>query len=218
MPDAYLLPAEEVRRELTVSNSRFIATLAPASGVDEAKVFVARLRREFADATHNVPAYILGGGTSVTEYCSDDGEPSGTAGRPALAVLRGSGLGDVAVVVTRYFGGTLLGKGGLVRAYTEATQLVVQAVPRARRVPVHVALLALPYPLLERMRLLVTRHHGEITDEEFAADVTMTLRFPTDDFSAFQNALQELSAGSLHGEIIETGETLVRVGEQAGNS
>lgn len=211
MPDAYLLPAEEVRREMTVSNSRFIATLAPVSSVDEAKAFIARIRKEFVDATHNVPAYIIGGGNSVTEYCSDDGEPSGTSGRPALAVLRGSGLGDVAVVVTRYFGGTLLGKGGLVRAYTEATQLVVQAVPRAQRIPVHLVMLALPYPLLERVRLLVPRHQGEIMDETFAADVTLTLRFPVDDYPAFQGALQELSAGSVQGEMIETTEMLVKV-------
>ena len=213
MSDAYLLPAEEVRRELTVSNSRFIASLAPVSSVDEAKAFVARIRDEFGDATHNVPTYIIGGGNSITEYCSDDGEPSGTAGRPALAVLRGSGLGDVAVVITRYFGGTLLGKGGLVKAYTEATQLVVQAVPRARRIPVYVVMLALPYPLLERVRLLVSKHHGEITDETFAADVTMTLRFPVDEFTSFQNKLQELSAGSLQGEVIETTEMLFKVQE-----
>lgn len=211
MSEAYLLPAEEVRRELTVSNSHFIATLAPVSSVDEAKAFVARIRKEFADATHNVPAYIIGGGNFVNEYCSDDSEPSGTAGRPALAVLRGSGLGDVAVVVTRYFGGTLLGKGGLVRAYTEATQLVIQAVPRARRIPVHLVMLALPYPLLERIRLLVSKHHGEIIHEAFAADVTMTFRFPLDEFASFQNALQEISAGSLHGEVIETTEMSVRV-------
>jgi len=211
MSEAYLLPAEEVRRELTVSNSRFIATLAPVSSVDEAKAFMARIRKEFADATHNVPAYTIGGGNSVTEYCSDDSEPSGTAGRPALAVLRGSGLGDVAVVVTRYFGGALLGKGGLVRAYTEATQLVVQAVPRARRIPVHLVMLALPYPLLERVRLLAGKHHGEIIHEAFAADVTMTLRFPLDECASFQNALQEISAGSLHGEVIETTEMSVRV-------
>jgi uncharacterized YigZ family protein len=213
MSDIYLLPAEEVRRELAVSNSGFIASLAPVSSVEEAKVFVARIRKEFADATHNVPAYLIGGGNSFTEYCSDDGEPSGTAGRPALAVLRGSGMGDVGVVVTRYFGGTLLGKGGLVRAYTEATQLVVRAVPHARRVLVHLALLALPYPLLERVRLLVTRQNGEITDETFAADVTMTLRFPVDEFPAFQAALQELSAGRLQGEVIETTQMLVRVGD-----
>ncbi len=213
MSDAYLLPAEEVRRELTVFNSRFIATLAPVASVEEAKAFVARIRKEFADASHNVPAYIIGGGNSITEYCSDDGEPSGTSGRPALAVLRGSGLGDVAVVVTRYFGGTLLGKGGLVRAYTEATQLVVQAVPRAQRVPVYLVMLALPYPLLERVRLLVSRYKGEITDETFAADVTMTLRFPVDEFTSFQNALLELSAGSLRGEVTETTDMLVKVQE-----
>jgi uncharacterized YigZ family protein len=213
MLDGYLLPAEEVRRELTVSNSRFIATLVPASNVDDARAFVARIRKEFADATHNVPAFIIGGGNSVTEYCSDDGEPSGTAGRPALAVLRGSGLGDVAVVITRYFGGTLLGKGGLVKAYTETTQLAVRDVSRARRIPVHVVMLALPYPLLERVRLLVPRYQGEILDETFAADVTMTMRFPVDELPLFQNALQELSSGSLQGEVIETKEMLVEVKE-----
>ena len=211
MSDAYLLPAEEVRREMTVSNSRFIASLAPVSNADEAKAFVARIRKEFADASHNVPAYIISGGNSITEYCSDDGEPSGTAGRPALAVLRGSGLGDVAVVVTRYFGGTLLGKGGLVKAYTEATQLVVQTVSRARRIPVHIVMLAVPYPLLERVRLLAGKYQGEITDESFAADVTMALRFPVNDFPAFQDALQEISAGSLQGEVMETTEVLVKV-------
>ncbi|MBN1450399.1 MAG: YigZ family protein [Anaerolineales bacterium] len=214
MSDTYLLPAEEVRRELTVSNSRFIASLAPVSRADEAKAFVARIRKEFADATHNVPAYIIGGGNSITEYCSDDGEPSGTAGRPALAVLHGSGLGDVAVVVTRYFGGALLGKGGLVRAYTNATKLVVEAVPRARRIPVHLALLALPYPFLERVRLLVARHNGEITDENFAADVIMTLRFPVEEFPAFQVALREISSGSLQGEVIETTEMLIKVDDR----
>jgi uncharacterized YigZ family protein len=213
MSGAYLLPAEEARRELTVSNSRFIATLAPVSSSEGAKTFIHRIRKEFADATHNVPAYIIGGGNSTSEYCSDDGEPSGTAGRPALAVLRGSGLGNVAVVVTRYFGGALLGKGGLVKAYTEATQMVVKAVPRAKRIPVHVVMLALPYPLLERVRLLAGRHQGEITDEDFAADVTMTLRFPSDELDAFQDALRELSSGSLQGEIIETTEKLVRVRE-----
>ena len=178
MSSPYLIPAEEIRREHVVVNSRFIATLAPVASTDEARAFIARVRKEFSDATHNVPAYIIGGGNNVTDYCSDDGEPSGTAGRPALAVLRGSGLGDVAVVITRYFGGTLLGKGGLVRAYTESTQMVVNAVRRARRQQVHVAMLVLPYNLLERVRMLVNRHQGDILDEEFAANITMTLRYP----------------------------------------
>ncbi|MFN2242462.1 MAG: IMPACT family protein, partial [Anaerolineae bacterium] len=115
--DRYPIPARETRTEIQVLNSRFIATAAPVFSVEEAKAFVTRIRDEFADATHNVPAYLVGYGASVVAHCTDDGEPSGTAGRPALAVLRGSGLGDVAVVVTRYFGGTKLGTGGLVRAY-----------------------------------------------------------------------------------------------------
>jgi len=211
MSTPYFIPAEEIRREQTVINSRFIATLAPVSGTDEARAFIARIRKEFADATHNVPAYIIGGGNNVTDYCSDDGEPSGTAGRPALAVLKGSGLGDVAVVVTRYFGGTLLGKGGLVKAYTKSAQMVANDVRRARRQQVHVVMLALPYNLLERVRLLVVKNQGEILDEDFAADITMTMHFPVENTEIFQAELSEISAGKLNPETIKTTEVLLPV-------
>jgi len=207
----YLIPAEEIRREQVVVNSRFIATLAPVADTDEAREFIERIKKEFAKASHNVPAYIIGGGNTVSDYCSDDGEPSGTAGRPALAVLHGSGLGDVAVVITRYFGGTLLGKGGLVRAYTESTQMVVNAVRRARRQQVHVLMLALPYNLLERVRMLVESHQGDVLDESFAADITMTLRLPVEKMGQFQAELSELSAGKLKAETIETTEVLLPV-------
>jgi uncharacterized YigZ family protein len=207
----YSVPLHEIRREQVVVNSRFIATLAPVIGIEEARTFIARIKKEFADASHNVPAYIIGGGNTVTEYFSDDGEPSGTAGKPALAVLRGSGLGDVAVVITRYFGGTLLGTGGLVKAYTESTQIVVNAVGRGQKILVHVALLALPYNFLERVRLLVTRQHGEVLGEDFAADITMTVQFPKDSFEAFQEALCEMSGGKLKAEMIESKETVVPI-------
>ena len=210
MPKAYTVPLTEIRREHVVVNSRFIATLAPVFSPEEARTFIARMKKEFADASHNVPAYIIGGGNTVTEFCSDDGEPSGTSGKPALAVLRGSGLGDVAVVVTRYFGGTLLGTGGLVKAYTESTQLVVNAVERGRRVPVHVALLVIPYNLLERVRLMVGRNGGEVVGEDFAGDIMLTLQFPIESFDGFQKELQELSAGKLKAEVIETKETIVK--------
>jgi uncharacterized YigZ family protein len=206
MTRPYTVPLTEIRREHTVVNSRFIATLAPAFSIDEARAFIARIKKEFVDATHNVPVYIIGGGNTVTEYFSDDGEPAGTAGKPALAVLRGSGLGDVALVITRYFGGTLLGTGGLVKAYTESAQLVVNTVERGQRIPVHVTLLAIPYNLLERLRLLSARHHGEILGEDFAADITLTLQFPVSEFDGFQHGLRELSAGKLQAEVIETKE------------
>lgn len=211
MSKSYTIPLKEIRREHVVVNSRFIATLAPVFSVEEARAFIARIKKEFADASHNVPAYIIGGGNTVTEFCSDDGEPSGTSGKPALAVLRGSGLGDVAVVVTRYFGGTLLGTGGLVKAYTESTQLVVTAVERGRRVPVQVGMVALPYSLLERVRLMVSRNGGEVLDEDFAGDVTLTLQFPVEMLGGFQAELRELSAGKLQVEVIETKETVVRL-------
>jgi uncharacterized YigZ family protein len=207
----YPIPLNKIRREHVVVNSKFIATLRPVFSIEEARAFIARMKKEFADASHNVPAYIIGGGNTVTEYFSDDGEPSGTAGKPVLAVLRGSGLGDVAVVITRYFGGTLLGTGGLVKAYTESAQMVVNAVGRGRRVTVHVAMAAIPYNLLERVRLLVTRQGGEILGEDFAADITMTLQFPVESFDAFENELRELSAGKLKVEVIESKETIVKI-------
>ncbi len=121
----YRIPARRTRTEIVVVNSRFITTAQPAFSVDEAKAFIQEMKNEFADASHNVPAFLIGYGASVTAHCSDDGEPSGTAGRPALAVLQGSDLGDIVVVVTRYFGGTKLGTGGLVRAYTDAVKSVL---------------------------------------------------------------------------------------------
>jgi len=207
----YLIPLYEIRREQVVVNSRFIATLVPVFSTEEARAFITRIKNKFADASHNVPAYIIGGGNTIMEYFSDDGEPSGTAGRPALTVLRGSGLGDVAVVVTRYFGGTLLGTGGLVKAYTESAQMVVNAVGRGRRVPVYVAMVAIPYNLLERVRLLVIRNRGEVLEEDFAADITMTLQFPVDSFELFQIEMRDLTAGRLKAEIIESGEKVIAV-------
>jgi uncharacterized YigZ family protein len=211
MSKPYAIPLTEIRREYFAANSHFIATLAPTLSVESARMFIARLRDEYSDATHNVPAYIVGGGNMVTEFCSDDGEPAGTAGKPALAVLRGSGLGDVAVVITRYFGGTLLGTGGLVKAYTESTQLVVNAVGRGRRVQVHVAMVAIPYNLLERVRLLAGRNGGEVLGEDYAGDITMTVQFPVESFDGFQGELRELSAGKIQAEVIETKETIVKI-------
>ena len=205
----YPVPAEEIRREQIVVNSRFIASLGPVFSVEEAKAFIARIKEEFADASHNVPVYLIGHGESVIAHCSDAGEPSGTAGRPALAVLRGSDLGDVVVVVTRYFGGTKLGTGGLVRAYSEAVRSVVEAVPRAEKVPTHTVMAAYPYRLVERVRLLVSAHHGEILEEEFAADVTLTARFPVEQFPDFQSALLSLTNGAVQAEIIESQEVLM---------
>ena len=207
----YPVPAQQTRAELTVLNSRFIATLAPVLSVDEAKAFVARVKAEFPDASHNVPAYLVGWGDSVTAHCTDAGEPSGTAGRPMLAVLRGSGLGDVAVVVTRYFGGTLLGTGGLVRAYSDAVRLVVESTPRAEKVLAHTVMVGFGYSYVERMRRLVAAHHGQVLDEDFAAEVTLTARFAVEHLAAFQQALSELTEGRIQAEVVDTNTILMRM-------
>ena len=205
----YPIPAQEVRVELRVVNSRFIATAAPAFSVDEAKDFIARIRREFADASHNVPVYRIGHGATVTAHCSDDGEPSGTAGRPALAVLEGSGLGDVVVVVTRYFGGTKLGTGGLVRAYGDAVREVLEVLPRAVKVPTHTVMIETPYSGFEPLRLLVGAHRGEILDEEFGVQVVVTARFAIEDYAGFQAALQEMSGGRIEPLLVGTDEATI---------
>jgi uncharacterized YigZ family protein len=205
----YSIPAKEVRTEIWVLNSRFIATAAPVFSVDGAKAFVARIRAQFSDASHNVPAYLVGHGASVVAHCHDDGEPSGTAGRPALAVLRGSGLGDVAVVVTRYFGGTKLGTGGLVRAYGDAVRAVLEVLPRAEKAATHTVVVSTPYSLFELVRLATEAHHGQILEEDFAADVTVTARLAVEQFPGFQANLQEISNGTLEATIVETDESTI---------
>ena len=177
MTKRYPIPAREARAEIEVLNSRFIASAAPAFSVEEAREFIARVKSEFPDASHHVPAFLIGSGASVTAHSSDAGEPAGTAGRPALVVLQGSGLGDVVVVVTRYFGGIKLGTGGLVRAYTDAVKAVLDVLPRAEKVPTATVMLAFEYSFFERIRLLAAEHRGLILDEDFGADVTLTIRF-----------------------------------------
>jgi len=199
---SYSVPAREARVEMRVVNSRFIATAASAFTVDEARAFIDRVKDEYPDASHNVSVYLIGHGSTVIAHATDDGEPSGTAGRPALAVLRGSGLGDIVVVVTRYFGGTKLGTGGLVRAYGDAVREVLDVLPRAMRVPTVVARFAVPYGLYERARRLVAEWEGEVAKEAFEVEVQVTARFPEARFAAFADALRELSAGTVEPEVL----------------
>jgi uncharacterized YigZ family protein len=205
----YPIPLSEVREEIRVSNSRFIASLSPAGSVEEARGFINKIKMEFSDATHNVPTFLIGHGDSVTAHCSDDGEPSGTAGRPALAVLQGSGLGDVVVVITRYFGGTKLGTGGLVHAYSDAVRAVLPKVERAQRVLTNTVKLAFPYTYLERVRRLSSGCGGVIQDETFETDVTMTARFRVEDVLTFQGQISDITNGTVTVEIIESGEILM---------
>ena len=199
----YRIPAKQTRTEIMVVNSRFIATVAPVFSVEEAREFIQDVRHEFSDASHNVPAFLIGHGQSVIAHSSDDGEPSGTAGRPALTVLQGSGLGDIAVVVTRYFGGTKLGTGGLVRAYTDAVKEVLSLLPLAEKVPTLLVRLVIPYSLFEQVKLIIQEHRGKIIGEAFAAEITINLQFIEEDFESFNQSIIQLSRGKISAEIID---------------
>ena len=205
----FLVPIEEIRRETKVVNSRFIATLAPAASVEVAQILIDRVHKEFYDANHHVTAYIIGHGSSQTAHCSDSGEPAGSAGRPCLAVLKGSGLGDVAVVVSRYFGGNKLGIGGLVRAYSNAVRLVINDVHVARKVIAHKVMLGYGYPLVERIRQMVSAHSGLVIVEDFNLEVTMVASFPVEYLPGFDLDLAKQTSGQVKTVIVQTSEVLL---------
>ena len=191
----YLVPAKEARVEQVVSHSRFIADIAPAFSVEDARQFIKKIQMEFPDASHHVPAFQIGHGASVISHCSDAGEPSGTAGRPILAVLSGSGLGDAVLVVTRYFGGTKLGTGGLVRAYSAAAKEVLESVPRAMKIAGQKIRVSISYSYYEIAKNHLLQLDGTIIEQSFLNDITITALIPADKFNELQRCLLEITNG-----------------------
>ncbi len=196
--EPYLVPLGFHRTQTEVAKSRFIASSNRAETADEAKAFIAQIRAEMPDASHHVYAFRAGFGQSVIEGMSDDGEPSGTSGPPVLAVLRGSGIGDLVMVITRYFGGTKLGTGGLVRAYTEAAHININSMPTELKIEKRLLGIDVPYSLYEQVKRLIAAHQGVIQDETFMADVSIIVTFALKDVPAFTADLTELSAGKIH--------------------
>jgi uncharacterized YigZ family protein len=193
----YPVPARGVRVEDRIEKSRFIASAARAESSQEARVFVDTLRAEFPDATHHCFAFVAGppGSTSAVGS-SDDGEPAGTAGRPMLSALLNCGVGEIVVVVTRYFGGVKLGKGGLVRAYTGAVQHVLRELPTIERVTMLAARVVVSYAQADAVRRALERTGSAIVGEDFAADVTFTARVPDDRRDELERALADATAGN----------------------
>lgn len=163
--------------------------------MDAARAFIASIREEMPDATHHVYAMKIGFGASVTEGMSDDGEPSGTSGPPVLALLRGSEIGDVVVVVTRYFGGTKLGTGGLVTAYSNAAREALAAVELEPRVDRERVCLNVSYPIYERVKQLVDECEGIIEREDFGVDVHVEAAIAVERIDEFAEKTREVSAG-----------------------
>jgi uncharacterized YigZ family protein len=194
---AYLVPATRYSTESWVRNSHFIATIGPAFSVSDAKNFILEINQQYPDATHNVPAYVIGSGPSTTAHASDDGEPSGTAGKPALSVLMGSKLGDAVLVVTRYYGGTKLGKGGLVKAYTNAAKDAIHGVPKAKKISVHQASIICPYPIYEILLRELKLHQALNLREEFTDKIQIDFSLPVDQLAALRSRVKEISNGQI---------------------
>lgn len=196
--DEYLIPTKDAQDEFVEKRSRFIGHIWHVETEEEAIGHIKAMREKYWDATHNVYAYIIKDGP--TRF-SDDGEPGGTAGMPTLQVLQKEGLHDVCCVVTRYFGGILLGAGGLVRAYTRGAKLAVDAAGRSMKRVWDVIYLPVPYSWYERMKLEVANYEGIVRDTQFGMDVELEVLTPTGRTREFLDRVVDVSAGTLEGMV-----------------
>lgn len=191
LPECYRY-SEIIRR------SRFIATFAHVASAEQAKIFVNRIRQEFPDATHNCWAYVAGspGDTRVIGY-SDDGEPHGTAGRPMLTALLHSQIGEIAVVVTRYFGGIKLGTGGLVHAYQGIVLSGLHNLPLRTYIKSAELEIILDYPYISLFHRILHEYEARILRETFTTQLTASISIPQDKVEAFTQHFTEITGGSV---------------------
>lgn len=192
--EQYLIPAKEGASEYIEKKSRFLGLIVPVTTEAEARAQLDAVKKREYDARHNCWAYILHSGQ---KRYSDDGEPQGTAGQPILNVLEREGVQDVLCVVTRYFGGILLGTGGLCRAYTKAAKDALDDAGISELRPWSVLRLDCPYALFERVKLELEKRGGAVISSEYGAQIALTAALPEPEEAVFAKALQELSAGSL---------------------
>ena len=207
MTNRYPIPASTHRTKAEILRSRFITTIGHAPTVEDARALISAVSEEFADASHNCWAYVIGEpGNTAQIGMSDAGEPHGTAGRPMLTVLLHSGIGDICAVVTRYFGGTLLGKGGLVKAYSGGVQQALSTLPAAERVPKAELAILFDYTHITTMQRLIPSHEAELLQEEYATDVVYQLSLPLEHITAFTEAVAELTKGQALVEVVTADE------------
>lgn len=191
----YYIPETTNRTEIVINKSRFITTVGYVESVDEARKFISDIKYEMSDANHHVYAFRVGFDKSVTEGMSDDGEPNGTAGPPTLAVLRGTNIGDIACVTTRYFGGKKLGTGGLVKAYTQSVQVALDTLKTQLRVSKISLSVCIPYNLYNIVEMHIADFDITIQDKVFAEDITLTLEIIEGDKSTFIQTLTDKTHG-----------------------
>ena len=204
--EPYYIPTAAGESEHTEKRSTFLGHVRPVETEDEARDFIAAMKKQYYDARHNCWCYLIRGGA---ERYSDDGEPQGSAGIPMLEVFRREGVTNVVCVVTRYFGGVLLGTGGLLRAYTKSAKDALSAagVSAVRRWVC--ADVQCSYALLERVKNAVAALSGTLDGLDYGADVTLHLLLPEEAVETFAAQLRDLSAGAA--TAVVTGETLKAV-------
>ncbi len=194
MTGGYRVPFQAAESEFIEKRSRFIGHLWPISTEEEAQEHIREMKKKYHDARHNCWCYLLG--KDLLRY-SDDGEPQGTAGQPMLNVFQREGVTDVVCVVTRYFGGILLGAGGLTRAYSKGARDTLAAAGVATVRQWAQVGFSCPYPLLERVKLELAAADGQAERMEYGAAVEITASLPAERVDALQQRLTELSAGGM---------------------
>ena len=203
--------SKEFRHEYIVDKSRFITTIYPCTTEEEAQVFIGRINKEFWDATHNCTAYALGP-KQEQQRSSDNGEPSGTAGKPMLEVLKKTGITNVAVVVTRYFGGIKLGAGGLIRAYSHSVAETLRLAPKelhTTRTQLQATIDYSLYGAVERFVQDKKLHY----EANFGEHVTVTILVPPTDVEGIQKELQDMSHGAATCTILDSIEVVLPIDE-----
>ena len=198
--DEYLVPTQFGEDEFIEKKSRFIGRLWPVETEEAALEKIQEMKKKHYDATHNCWAYIIKDGAV---RFSDDGEPGGTAGMPMLQVLQREGIYNCVCVVTRYFGGILLGAGGLVRSYTKGAKIAVDAAGKSMKRVWTVLYVPCPYTYFERVKLLVGECEGIIRQTDFGAEVELELLFAENMAGTFLEKLTDMTAGTVEG--METG-------------
>lgn len=199
--DEYLVPTQFGEDEFVEKKSRFIGRVWPVETEDEALERIAEMKKKHYDATHNCWAYVIRDGAV---RFSDDGEPGGTAGMPMVQVLQKENLYNVVCVVTRYFGGTLLGAGGLVRAYTKGAKIAIDAAGKSMKRVWSVIYLPIPYTYYERVKLEIAAFDGVIRDTRFGAEVELEILVARDKAQSFLDRIVDMTAGQAEG--METGQ------------
>ncbi len=196
-PDSYLTLGEAAEAEIKIQRSRFIGVATPVADEQEARQLIAEVTKRYHDSRHVCHGWRLGLPPEVSENRNDDGEPSGTAGEPILAEVRKRGLTRVMVVVVRYFGGIKLGTGGLARAYGQTAGLALDAATIRTVLLGREFKVSFPYPMQKTIGHLLERHDGQVTEEDYGAEVSWTIWLPHSRWAAYQAALTEATAGTV---------------------